>query len=46
MKTYIFAARDAQMTHFEIVAGSPAEAIRLLVARHGKQPYRIVNITA
>ena len=45
MKTYIFAAYDSAMTHFEIIASSPAEAIRLLVSRHGRQPYRIVNVT-
>ncbi len=44
MKTFIFAARDAAMTHFEIVAATAAEAIRELVKRHGGQPYRIVNI--
>lgn len=46
MKTYIFASRDAAMTHFEIAACSPSEAIRLLVAKHGLQPYRIVNVIA
>lgn len=44
MKIYIFADRTAKMNHFEIPATSPAEAIRLLVAKHGKQSYRIVNI--
>ena len=34
------------MHHYEISAASPAEAIRLLVERHGQQPYRIVSIEA
>ena len=32
------------MNHFEIQASSPAEAINLLVAAHGLQSYRIVNV--
>ncbi len=44
MKTYIFADRTPAMNHFEIVAASPAEAVRKLVAAHGLQPYRIVNV--
>jgi hypothetical protein len=34
------------MNHFEIRASNPSEAIRLLVAKHGAQPYRIVNIVS
>jgi hypothetical protein len=44
MKTFIFADRTPAMNHFEVVATTPAEAVRELVAKHGKQPYRIVNI--
>lgn len=44
MKTFIFADRTSAMNHFEVVAATPAEAIRRLVAKHGEQPYRIVNI--
>ncbi len=44
MKTYIFADRSSAMNHYEILAASPAEAIRLLVAQHGLQAYRVVNI--
>ncbi len=44
MKLFIFALRDAAMTHYEIKANSPSEAIRLLVAKHGLQAYRIVNV--
>jgi hypothetical protein len=44
MKTYIFADRTSKMNHFEVVAASPSEAIRLLVGRFGLQPYRIVNV--
>ncbi len=43
-KTYIFAARDSAMTHYEIQATSPADAVRALVAKHGLQSYRIVNV--
>lgn len=45
MKLFVFADRLPTMGHYEIVAASPAEAIRLLVERHGQQPYRLVNIT-
>lgn len=44
MKTYIFADYTAQMNFFEIQAHDSSEAIRLLVEKHGKQPYRISNI--
>jgi hypothetical protein len=44
VKTFIFTDRTPAMNHFEIQAETPAEAIRRLVALHGKQPYRIVNI--
>lgn len=44
MKTYIFADRTSKMNHFSVRAATPAEAIRLLVERHGRQAYRIVNI--
>ena len=41
MKTFIFARG---LTFYEIRAESPMLAIRQLVARYGRQPYRIVNI--
>ncbi len=44
MKTYIFADFTPAMNHFEISAASPSEAVRLVVARHGLQRYRIVNV--
>ena len=44
MKTFIFADYTPAMTHYEIMAHSSAEAIRLLVERHGARAYRIVNI--
>lgn len=44
LKLFIFAARNPKMTHIEIKAASAADAIRHLVAMHGAQPYRIVNI--
>ena len=44
MKLFIFADRTHAMNHFEVQANSPADAIRLLVERHGQQPYRIVSI--
>lgn len=43
MKLFIFALG---LTHYEIRALTPKEAIRQLVAQHGAHPYRIVNITA
>ena len=46
MKLFIFSDRTPAMNHFEILAPTPAEAIRLLVAKHGAQPYRIVNVCA
>jgi hypothetical protein len=44
MKTYIFADFTPKMNHYEVVAFSPAEAVRMLANAHGVQAYRIVNI--
>lgn len=44
MKTFILAARTPEMPHYEVNAETPAEAIRQLVARHGRQSYRVVNV--
>lgn len=46
MKKFIFADRTRRMNHFEILATTPTEAITKLVTAHGRQPYRIVNITS
>ena len=46
MKLYIFADYTPQMNHFEIAAESPLLAVRELVAKHGQQPYRLVNVTS
>jgi hypothetical protein len=45
MKRFIFADRTPAMNHIEVIASTPADAIRELVAKHGAQPYRLVNIT-
>lgn len=44
VKTFIFHDRTPAMNHFEIEASTPAEAVRLLVERHGPGPFSIVNI--
>jgi hypothetical protein len=44
MKTYIFRKSDS-LEFIHITAANPADAIRLLVAAHGKRAYALVAIT-